>query len=194
VNNNKEEKDDIVHSIGEASWHMTQKIRAFMYAKNIRELKVDYNKLKKKIDLNEKIKECILRVAKKNRRSDDFAMNFDDAPKIIFAHEEHITFLLDELIQRAINNTKPGQIIIVGLLNVSWNEVLVTINDFGTCYTQIDLTNKLYKKIDFNSDDEGLLTMNFFEKIIKLNNGEISFYKKQTTGSIVLINLMKHIE
>ena len=26
VNNNKEEKDDIVHSIGEASWHMTQKL------------------------------------------------------------------------------------------------------------------------------------------------------------------------
>ncbi len=194
VNNYKREKKELIQSISEVSWQMTQKIRAFMHAKNLNELRIDYEKLKKKIDLNEKIKECILRVAKKNRRTNDLAMNFDEEPKIIFGNEEHLTFLLEELIQHAIDNTKPGQIVVVGLLNLSWNEVLVTINEFGTCFNKVDLINKTYQKIELHSDDKESITMKLFEKIISLHNGEISFYKKQVPGRMVMINLMKHIE
>lgn len=194
VKNNQEENDDLISSITQASWHMSQKIKEFMYAKNIDEINFDYNKLKRKIDLREKLQECALRVAKKNKRTGDIALNFDEEPKIIFANEEHITFLLDELIQRAFQNSKSGKIVIVGLLNVSWNEVLISINDFGENPKKSELVNRSYKKINIDSFNEDKSTMKLFEKIVALNGGELSIYKKQTPGTMVMINLKKHVE
>ena len=188
VKNNKEENDDLISSINQACWHMSQKIREFMYAKNISEINFDYNKLKRKIDLREKLQECALRVAKKNKRTSDIALNFDEDPKIIFANEEHITFLLDELIQRAFQNSKSGKVVIVGLISVSWNEILVSINDFGEDPQKSELVNLSYQKIDINSFTEYKTTMKLFEKIVAINGGELSIYKKQTPGTMVMIN------
>ena len=194
VKNNKEENDDLISSITLASWHMSQKIKEFMYANNMNEINFDYNKLKRKIDLREKLQECTLRVANKNKRTSDIALNFDDDPKVIFANEEHITFLLDELIQRAFQNSKSGKVVIVGLLSVSWNEVLISINDFGENPKKSELVNRSYQKIDINTCTKDKTTMKLFEKIVALNGGELSIYKKQTPGTMVMINLKKHIE
>lgn len=194
TNNNKEEKADMISSKNKSSWHMSQKIKEFMHAKGIREINFDYNKLKRKIDLNEKLKESVVRVAERNKRTYDIALNLDGDSKIIIANEEYITFVFDELIQYVIENSKPGKIVIIGLISIIWNEILFSINDFGENPHKPELDDQSYQKVDLNSTDEDVLLFKVIEKIMTSINGELNIYKKQIPGTMIMIRLNKYIE